>query len=487
MEFTVATPNAIRLGESEVSVGARVDVLILGGGVAGLAAAVAAARQGAETLLIERAGSLGGTATSSLMALIVIPFDELAGFPRELFSRLARDGGARQGRVVAWDPEKYKLTALEVCHEEGVDVLLYTTASEPLVDKGRVVGALVDSKSGRQAILATVTVDTTGDGDMAARAGATLVKGRSRDGAMRPVTVMGRFANVDLRCLGQWLAEHPDELSPDPGRNIFDLTTGIVRIDGFFSVIDTAKQSGLISPSTPINYLRFSGVVADGNLEHADLICNSTRVYGIDGTNARDLTRAEYEGRKQLDTILNACRALVPGFEHSYLVATSSQLGVRETRRIQGRYMLALDDVTSGRHFPDSLARMTSLDYGRAEVHGADPGMEGSASDTWARDLILGLTSFEFPAECLVPVGPSHLLVAGRCASVTHEVDTFTRNMAPTALMGQGAGTLAALLAQGQGTWDCLPVEALQSCLSAQGVPLFLSDPAVINSGHVGG
>jgi len=467
--FDIAIDH-VRLGEQTIPIATRVDVLVCGGGVAGIAAAIAAARNGAKTLLIERAGFLGGTATGSAMGLIVIPANELVGFPREFFSRLAREQGAGLGDVVPWDIEIYKLTALEIVLESGAELLLYTWVSEPLVSNGKMEGVIIDNKSGRQAIMAKVVIDTTGDGDVAARAGVPFIKGREDDGAMRPTTVMGRFGNVNLRRFKEYIDSHPEDFSRDDGRRVVDLERGVVRVDGFFSIVEKAKQIGILDASLPIHYLRFSGVIAKEHIDRGILICNSTRVYDVDGTKAADITRAEIEGRRQLRDIVRTCRTLLPGFEHSFLIDTSAYLGVRETRRIRGRYTLTYDDLANGRRFDDSVAVMTSVDYGNAEIHGPDYGHEGSASDEWARKLSLKLMRFEFPLSCMITEKIQNLVVAGRCASMTHDVDKFARNMAPTGLQGQAAGTFAALVAGHD--WNRLPVETVRACLERDGVPV---------------
>lgn len=467
--------SLLHLSDQSLPITARVDVLVCGGGVAGIAAAVTAARAGAKTLLIERAGFLGGTATGSAMGLIVVPASALAGFPKEFFTRLAREQGAGLGDVVPWDIEAYKLTAMDLLLESGAQVLLYTVVSQPLVRDRRIEGIIVDNKSGRQAVLAKVVIDTTGDGDVAARAGLAFSKGREQDGAMRPATVMGRIGNVDLNQFKRHIDAHPEDCSRDDGRRLVDLAQGIVRIDGFFSVVETAKRTGLMDPASPVNYLRFSGVNTAECADRAILICNSTRLYGIDGTNAADITRAEIEGRKQLRDIVRTCRELLPGFERSFLVDTSAYLGIRETRRIRGRYTLTYEDVAQGRRFADSVAVMTSVDYGTAEVHGPDHGHEGSAADEWARKLTLKLMRFEFPLGCMLPENFSNLVVAGRCASVTHEVDKFSRNMAPTSLMGQAAGAFAATMAKdAEADWNRLPLAAVRALLQREGVPVSL-------------
>ena len=152
------------------------------------------------------------------------------------------------------------------------------------------------------------------------------------------------------------------------------------------------------------------------------------------------------------------------------MIDTSAYLGVRETRRITGRYTLTYDDLANGRRFDDSIAVMTSVDYGNAEIHGPDYGHEGSASDEWARKLSLKLMRFEFPLSCMITDEIQNLVVAGRCASMTHDVDKFARNMAPTGLQGQAAGTFAALVAGRD--WNRLPVETVRACLERDGVPV---------------
>jgi hypothetical protein len=410
------------------------------------------------------------------MGLIVIPAKELNGFPREFFERLASEQGAGLGDVVPWDIEAYKIVAMEMLLEAGADVLLYTWASEPLVNGEKIEGVIIENKSGRQAILADVVIDATGDGDIAALAGLAFTKGRETDGAMRPVTVMGRIGNIDTIKFKEFIDQHPEDFSQDDGRRVVDLEAGIIRIDGFFSLVERAKKEGLLAPDAPINYLRFSGVNAPEHADRGILICNTTRVYGIDGTNGADITRAEIEGRRQLRDVVKLCRAYLPGFEKSVLIDTSAFLGVRETRRIKGRYTMSYEDIIAGKRFADSVCVMTSVDYGTAEIHGPDHGHEGSKDDQWARKMSLGLVQFEFPLDCMLPPNFDNLVIAGRCVSVTHDVDKFARNMAPTGLMGQAAGTLAGLMsALPDASWRNLPVAALRSQLEKQGVQVSLA------------
>jgi len=433
--------------ERDVVVAEHYDVIVAGGGVAGIAAAITAARDGAKTLLIERGGSLGGTATNSLMSLIVTPFDALHGFAREFFTRLSERGEAPAfGDAVTWDPEGYKLLTAEMCREAGVTLLLYSMVVAPVMDGSFVRGVIVENKSGRTAYLAKAVVDATGDADVVALAGGECVVGRESDHAMRPVTVMGRLANVNLLKLQEWVRGNPGEFSKDRSRRILDIEGGVVRMDGFYTVVEQGKASGIIDPETPINYLRFSGLVRT-DPEHTDLICNTVRIYDVDGTDARAVTDAEIAGRRQLDQIIRSIREFLPGFEDSYLIETSNQLGVRETRRIVGQYTMTWDDINRRVHFEDSVALMPSRDYGEAGVHEPDPGSEGHRDDRWARDMEIGTIFFEFPFRSLVPMNLKGILAAGRCVSVTHDADRFVRSQHSVVFTGQAAGSAAALAA----------------------------------------
>lgn len=472
--------DKITINTYDIPIADSVDVLVCGGGVAGIAAAVSAARAGARTLLIERAGFLGGTATGSAMGLIVIPAKELTGFPREFFSALAKEHGAGLGAVVPWDIEAYKLIATDFVLNAGAQLLLYTWCSDVIIEEDKIKGIIIDNKSGRQAILAKIVIDATGDGDILAKSGAKYQKGRESDGAMRPLTVMGRFGYVNSEKLKAFVNENPNDFSQDDGRRVIDLENGIIRIDGFFSIIEKAKQEGVIDRDMAINYIRFSGINRPIHNSNAILICNSTRIYGVDGTNASEVTSAEIQGRKQLKQIFQACKKYIPGFENSELIDTSSFIGVRETRRLIGKSVLTYDDISTGRKFSDSIALLTSVNYGTAEVHGPDHGHEGSASDSWAREMKLDLIRFEFPLRSILSEHVRNLLVVGRCISVTHDVDKFVRNMAPTGLIGESSGLISAFLCQkDELDWNSLPTIEIRNFLKKRGVIFDLEDKSV--------
>lgn len=460
MEFFTYEPKHIPISDD-------VDVLVCGGGPAGIAAAVSAGRSGAKAMLIERANCLGGTATSSLMALVNIRLEKMSGFPKEFFTELSKGQMAGiRGKSVIWDVEAYKILAERMVMDAGVKILLHTLASDVFIEDGEIKGVIVENKSGRQFIRAKVVVDTTGDGDIAFFSKVPFIKGRENDNAMRPMTVLGLFDNVNLKILKNYVDQNPNDLVADPIRCYCHLESGEMRYDGFYEAVNQAKARGLMRKETPINYLRMSALVPPKNVEHAPVIINSTRIYNVDGTNAQDISQAEIEGRKQLQEVYTSCRTFIPGFENSMWVSSSPYVGVRETRRISGQYTLSYEDIASHKTFQDTVAIMTTTDYGTAEVHGPDKGHEGSKDDSWARKLALDLTEFSFPLRCLLNNQVKNLVVAGRCASMTHDADKYMRNMIPMALTGQVAGQYAGMLAKD----GSVSVQSLQKELELCGV-----------------
>ncbi|MHB8993521.1 MAG: FAD-dependent oxidoreductase, partial [Chloroflexota bacterium] len=198
MRGTVQIDGKIVEERRELPVTRSVDVLVAGGGTAGLVAAVAAARTGARTLLVERNGFMGGAITAAMMAQISAGAVAVTGIGREIVDRLNAMGGVEGSFLIPIDPEAFKLIALEMLDEVGVETLLYSSVVGTVLQGDRVHGVIVENKSGRQAIQARVTIDATGDGDVCAWADAPIVKGREADGKMRPVSIIFKMAGVDI-------------------------------------------------------------------------------------------------------------------------------------------------------------------------------------------------------------------------------------------------------------------------------------------------
>ena len=420
-------------------VAAEADVLVVGGGIAGVMAGIASGRTGARTLIVERFGSLGGTGTAAMMNLFYVPYAISRGVVRELFDRLIARGGAVPGEFVVYDPELYKVTALDLLAEAGTSVLLHTLVSDIIMDGRTLRGIVVENKSGRQAILSRVTIDASGDADIAARAGAPHVKGRERDGRMRPMALIFRMGGVDVRRLVEYARAHPEDFSPDPLQYMLDLEHRMIRIFGFFNLVEEAKARGELWEDC--YYFRVESVLPDRGV----LTVNATRVYGVDGTNAEDLSRAEIETRRQMLQLAAFARKYIPGFESSFVLDSASTIGVRETRRIRGEYVMTEDDILAGRCYDDVVAVDANQQNPRQQGGHPPDGKEGGPQDVEARELIARMFMYEVPYRSLVPLHVEGLLVAGRCISVDHHADVYTRNQGSAMVTGVAAGVAAAL------------------------------------------
>ena len=429
----------------EAPVVADVDVLVIGGGPAGIGAAVASARNGASTILVERYGFLGGNATASLVGPFMTSFSAdgqtqlVRGIFDELVRRMEQTGGAihpskvpssisrsaymKHGHigVTPFDPEAMKLASAELCLEAGVTLMLHTAFVDPIVEApsassgqvSAVRGAVVHSKEGLQAIRAATTIDCSADADVAARAGVPFKQGRESDGLVQPATMFFRVGNVDRGPVDAYFREHPEEIE---GRMAFSSCIKAAQANGDYT-IPRERLSMYESPQEGVWRV------------------NVSRVLGVDGTKVADLTHAEIEGRRQVLEIYAFLRKYVPGFANCILIDTAAQIGVRETRRIEGEYTLTLDDLIDGRDFEDTIA------YCAYPIDIHDPKGAGGGISNRGETA----NAYQIPYRCLVPLRVDQLLVAGRCVSATHEALGGIRVMPPSFAMGEAAGTAAAL------------------------------------------
>jgi len=444
--------------QRRTAVSRRADVIVAGGGPAGLTAAIAAARAGADVILVEQSSFLGGVATGAMMAALV-GSHWAAGIGLELIDAMAGRGGAPKwdgtpGRTATtpFDPEVFKDAALEMAQQAGVRLCFYTYACAPIVIDGAVKGLLTEGKSGREAMLADVVVDCTGDADLAAQAGAPVTKGRESDHKMRPFALLFRLGGLDVERIQQYVQENPSELQPQY-RTGTKLSVGdehvISRISGFYNLVEEAKRRGELS--SECHYFRLENLW----VERGTAICNTTRIYNVDGTNPDDLTQGELEGRRQIGNLVKFARRSIPGCENAFVIDTAPRMGVRETRRIIGRYVLTDEDAYGDAQFPDAIMRIESNLVQRPvpkelDVHMPEP-IEGSPQDLLERDpdrVPRERHSYDIPYRCLLPQGVDGLLVAGRTISVSHRIDGTTRNMLVCMRVGQAAGAGAALASQ---------------------------------------
>ena len=386
--------------------GGMAQLLVAGGGPAGLAAAVAAARRVMATVLVERYGFLGGMATAGLVNPFMMwdPGQEplVGGIFQEMLDRLSAKGGFSSPRQPnAFDPEAFKVAADEMCAEARVQVRLHTLLTAVSKKGNRISSAATESKSGRKAWRARVFIDCTGDADLACRAGVPCDIGRGEDGLTQPMTLNFRMAGVEV------------ERMPSGA-----------EINRRY---DAAKAGGRVHCPRE-NVLFFHTLQPD--VVHF----NTTRVTGKSGVDSHDLTSAEIEARRQTQELVRFLVSEIAGFEHAYLQQTAAQIGVRESRRIRGEYALTAEDVLGGRKFADGIARCSYP----IDIH----------SPTGAGTVIRGVPEgdyYEIPYRCLVPVGVDNLLVAGRCVSATHEAQASLRVMPQCFAMGEAAGVAASL------------------------------------------
>jgi glycine/D-amino acid oxidase-like deaminating enzyme len=448
----------------DIPIYASVDVVVAGGGPAGIGAAIAAARNGARTLLIERLSFLGGVATAAPMPVLNVPVETLSGICRQLFDRLIAAGGAVSGRLVNFDPEMLKETALEMALESGVELLFYTWVVAPIQEGDTMRGVVIENKSGRQAIMARVVIDCTGDADLASAAGVPCIKGREEDGKMRPVTTLFRVGNVDVKKVVEYSRAHPKEFTVDPNKNVLDFAQGVVRIEGFYDTVKRAQEKG--ERDANIHYLRMEGV----DIEKGIVFINNVRVYDIDGTSGPDLTRAEIEARRQMRQLAAFIKEYIPGCERSFFVDSAVSIGVRETRRIRGDYVLTAEDCFAGQTFNDGVVELHRRVVAGHEIHSPDAG-EGGENDTTRREAGVERT-FQIPYRSLTPQKMEGLLVAGRSISGTHDADAWFRGIYSCISMGQGAGTGAALAVRHSVTPRQVDVQELRRTLAGQGVDL---------------
>jgi len=407
------------------------QVLVAGGGPAGLAAAVAAARQGVRTALIERYGFLGGMATAGLVNPFMSWHDStgrplVAGIFQEMLDRMAALGGYGSDRApTAFDAEVFRLAADRMCRDAGVRLRLHTLLAGAVRRGARITSVRTESKSGPEKWKATVYIDCTGDADLAFRAGVPCDHGRAGDGLAQAMTLNFRMAGVDI------------ERMPDRA-----------EINRAF---DEAKAAGRLDQ--PRENVLFFHTLRPGVIHF-----NTTRVVAASGVSAEDLTAAEVEARRQAHELAAFLAAEVRGFERAYLEQSGAQIGVRESRRIRGDYALTGDDVIEARKFPDGIARSSYP----IDIHNP------AGSGTSIREVPAG-DYYEIPYRCLLPVGVDNLLVAGRCVSSTHEGQASLRVMPQCFAMGEAAGVAAAMAVRLRLSPREVAAEELREALRAQG------------------
>lgn len=424
------------------------DVIVCGGGPSGFIAAIAAARAGARTLLIEKYGFVGGMATSAWLGPISpMHFGDervVAGIPEEFVDRMRQAGGSTghlrctnphgSGAYLGfYDREHYKWTAIQMLQEAGAELLFHSFVGDVRVEGDRVTAVEVVNKSGKRWYAAKVVVDATGDADVAFLAGAEHTVGNDH-GVSQPGTLMFDMANVDTAALKTYMDEHLDD---------FEWASELVALQpyaddlqqqhfvgqGFLDVIGEGLSSGEL-------YLGRNSILFLTTTHPGLMHFNSTRIAGLDGRSAESLTAGEIDGRRQVMSLSEYIVKHIPGFENAYLAGTGTQVGIRESRHVVGEYVLTGEDVLHGRKFDDVVAR----GYFPIDIHNLK-GKEGyQGGGRWADPE----DSYDIPLRTLVPVRLDGLVISGRAISATHEAHGSLRTQGGAMAIGQAAGVLAA-------------------------------------------
>ncbi len=451
----------------------RKEIVVVGGGTAGFAAAVSAARNGADTLLVERYGFIGGAMTNGLVyPMMTSHFGDTQinrGILKEVVDKLTARGGSlgplkcvydrdttmgSGGYITQFDSEMFRCLAFEMLEDVGVDVRLHTFVTEAAVEPGAVRGIHAVSKSGNELILADVIIDATGDADVAWSGGAKCVFGSESTCEAQPMTLFFHLEHVDVRRVKDYVLANRDQFVwmtlPQPSQPVPPgFEDAFIAGSGFLDLIAEAKSQG------ELDFGRDRITFYNG-LRKGQFACNATRIPRLDPTTAEGLTQAEMEGHRQISSLMPFLRSRVPGFQDAYLSRIGTQVGVRESRHIVGDYVLTGEDILRGARFEDAIA----VGAFPLDIHGST-----ATVGTWV-DID---SPYDIPYSSLIPRGLNGILVAGRCISATHEGAAAMRVIPIVMSTGEAAGVAAALAVKSGLPVREVPVKDIQRTLVAQG------------------
>lgn len=444
------------------------DVVVVGGGPAGMCAAIAAAREGVRVILIEQGGFCGGMATKGLVGPFMTCYDAkgetmiIRGLFKEIVERMVARGFAihpaqvhggtaftswikiGHEHVTPFEPEGLKIIIDEMLTEAGVKILYHTDFIHPVLDNNTISGILVSSKRGLEIIKATVVIDCTGDGDVAYRSGVPYEMGNQELNLIQPATMFFHISNVN-----------PDAVEADIQANIHNF----YRKDGvnyrsFHWRVTQARENG----DWDLNRVS----IGMFRMPKPDEWCvNTSRIMGVNSTDNESLTNAELIGRQQVYKILHFLQKYVPGCENARIKSIASHIGIRESRHIQGDYRLTAEDLLNSKVPEDSIL----LAANSVDVHGRF----GPTSNEYVP--IKG-KYYGVPYRCLIPKGIEQLLIAGRCVSADSTAAGAIRVMPPCMGMGEAAGVAAALSVKEGITVRRIDVQNLRKVLKDRGAYL---------------
>ncbi len=420
------------------------DVIFVGGGVSGSHAALAAARGGASTLLIEEFGFLGGALTAMgvgpMMSFHNHSSEQVVyGSPQEMVDRLV-DIGASTGHifdttgycstVTPFDSEGLKIVLETMLTEAGVNILYHTRLIGAECSEGKIDSVAIHNRDGVQRVEAKIYIDATGDAELANRAEVPYTLGREEDNKTQPMTMNLKVSGVDSAALRGYITANWDQfVDREREAQGAEILTKSSRVSlwGFYEMWEQAKQRGEVS--IPRANILFFETATPGVY-----IFNTSRVLDLDPTDAEQLTQAEIIGRKQCWELFTFLKRYVVGFEHATLVSTPSHIGIRESRHVEATYVMSAEDIIKGTHFDDRIA----LGGYPIDIHSPDGQTTNSVH-------LGGKGIYSIPTKSLCVESRENLLLAGRAIGADHHASAAIRVTPIAMAIGQGAGTLAAL------------------------------------------
>lgn len=409
------------------------DVLVAGGGAAGICAAISAGRAGARVALAERYGIVGGGLTSGGIGPIM-GGTGAGTVNEEIHKRLG---------IVPREAHNFETAKIELSlmlREAGVDVYLQCAAGDAILEGNRIKGLVFATAQGLRALTAKVVVDATGDGTAAYLAGAPFRVGRDEDSLVQPVSLMfvlGNVAKEAIYCQGV----HPDAKVPS---------------GDFVEICREACRNRELPPNVDTVRIYHTG-------SETERMINATQVNYVNPLCPKELSQSEAAARAQIKTVHEFLKKVAPGYENSYIKSSSSTIGVRESRRVLGEYVLTDEDVETGKKFEDAVVHSANF---LIDIHNPSGGGQAEGVSKHVR-------AYDIPLRCLVPLEVEGLLVAGRAISGTHRAHASYRVMNICMPMGQAAGIAAALCAKDGILPRKLDYHRVQSELTALGVDLF--------------
>ena len=411
----------------------RYDIVVAGGGPAGFAAALEAGRNGARTLIIDENAFIGGVSTSGLMSHWTgkVRSKLYCEVLDRCFEIHEKNYGEQIKNRTLIDTEQLKCLYIEMLEQAGVEIMLHTFICDAVVKNSKIEGIIVQNKSGKFYIPASVFVDATGDGDVAFKAGAEYVLGRETDGKMQPATVMFKVTGVDEKA---------------------------VYLGSFESKFQTEKGELQALAKKLLPYPTGHILIYENPIPGVATV-NMTNCVGVDGTKAEDLTRAEIECRRQMYAIEAFLREYVPGYSRCRIITSAAMVGIRETRHFIGKQTLTEEDISSARFFPDWVVRDAYFNF---DVHCLD----GAGLDQTGKQAEFKQTKgYTIPYGCLLPKKLKGLILAGRCISGTHIAHSDYRAMPICLAVGEAAGVAAALAISKKCLPEDIPAKEIQKVL----------------------